>query len=107
MHRPALEGIVEILAMGGGAIDESGAGAAQRAGVADRGAGAVVVETGKRGLDVVLVARGQTEAGDVDQKIFAFRAHRGGQLGHIEGDDAHRQLFGDRGRFCHYNQATR
>ena len=80
MHRAALEGVVEILAMRRGAVDEGGAGAAQRAGVADRRAGPVVVEAGERGLDVVLVARGDAEAGDVDQQVLAFRAHGGGQL---------------------------
>ena len=67
MHRAALEGVVEILAMRGGAVDEGGAGRAQRAGMADRGARPVVVAAGERGLDVILVARGDAEAGDVDQ----------------------------------------
>ena len=43
MHRPALEGVVEILAVGRGAVDEGGAGRAHGARVADRGAGPVVV----------------------------------------------------------------
>ena len=43
MHRAALEGVVEILAMRRGAVDEGGAGGAQRAGVADRRARPVVV----------------------------------------------------------------
>ena len=50
MHRPALEGVVEILAVRRGAVDEGGAGRAQGARVADRGAGAVVVPAGERGL---------------------------------------------------------
>ena len=49
-------------------------------GMADRGAAAVVVPAGERGLDVVLVARGDAEADDVDQQILAFAAHGGGQL---------------------------
>ena len=53
MHRPALEGVVEILAMRGGAVDQRRAGRAQRAGVADHGAGTVVVAAGERRLDVV------------------------------------------------------
>ena len=48
MHRAALESVVEILAMRGGAVDEGGAGRAQGAGVADRRAGAVVVAAGER-----------------------------------------------------------
>ena len=57
MHRAALEGVVEILAVARGAVDERGARRAQRAGVADRGAGPVVVAAGERRLDVILVAR--------------------------------------------------
>ena len=48
MHRAALEGVVEILAMRRRAVDEGGARRAQRARVADRGAGAVVVPAGER-----------------------------------------------------------
>ena len=44
MHRPALEGVVEILAMRRGAVDEGRAGGAQRARVADHRARAVVVD---------------------------------------------------------------
>ena len=62
MHRAALEGVVEILAMRRGAVDEGGAGRAHGARVADRGAGAVVLPAGERGLDVVVVARGDAEA---------------------------------------------
>ena len=43
MHRPALEGVVEILAVRRRAVDEGGAGRAERARVTDRGARAVVV----------------------------------------------------------------
>ena len=108
MHRPALEGVVEILAMRGGAVDESGAGRTQRAGVADRRAGPVVVAAGERALDVILVARGDAEAGNVDQQILAFRAHGGGQLRRVERDDARGQLFGDRGQIAVIaNQPTR
>ena len=77
MHRAALEGVVEILAVGGGAVDESGAGRAQRAGMADRRAGPVIVAAGERALDIVLVARGDAKPDDVDQQILAFRPHRG------------------------------
>ena len=48
MHRAALEGVVEILAMRRGAVDEGGAGRGHGAGVADRGAGAVVLPAGER-----------------------------------------------------------
>ena len=43
MDRAALESVVEILAMGGGAVDEGSTCRGQRARMADRGAGAVIV----------------------------------------------------------------
>ena len=58
MHGPALERVVEILAMRGGAVHESGAGRTQRALVPDRRAGAVVVAARQCAFDVVLIARG-------------------------------------------------
>ena len=77
MHRPALEGVVEILAVRRGAVDEGRARGAQRARVADRGAGAVVVPAASARLDVVLVARGDAEADHVDQRLLALaRARR-------------------------------
>ena len=48
MHRPALKGVVEILAMRGGAVDESGARRVQRALVPDRRAGTVIVAACER-----------------------------------------------------------
>ncbi len=95
MHRAALEGVVEILAMRRGAVDESGAGRAQRAAVADRRARPVVVEAGKRGFDVILVARGDAKTDHVDQQVLAFGADGGRQRLGIERDDARGELFGD------------
>ena len=43
MHRPALEGVVEILAMRRGAVDEGRPRRGQSAGVADHRARAVIV----------------------------------------------------------------
>ena len=74
MDRAALESIVEILAVAGRAVDEGRAGRAQRSGVPDRRARSVVVEPGKRASDVVLVARGNAEADDIDREIDAFLA---------------------------------
>jgi hypothetical protein len=76
MHRAALEGVVEILAMRRGAVDEGGAGGTQSAGVADRRARTVVVEAGERTSNVVFVARGDTETDHVDEQILAFLPHR-------------------------------
>ena len=58
MHRPALERVVKVLAMRGGAVDEGGARRIQRARVPDRRAGTVVVAARERAFDIVLVARG-------------------------------------------------
>ena len=79
VHRPALERVVEILAVRGGAVDQRGAGRAQRAGMADRGAGAIVVAAGERRLDVVLVARGEAETDHVDQQVLALRSQAAGR----------------------------
>ena len=72
MDRPALECVVEILAMRGGAVDEGRARGAQLACVPDGGAGPIIV-TGRRArLNVVLIAGGDAEPNDVDQQILAF-----------------------------------
>ena len=73
--------------------------------MADRRAGPVIVEAGERALDVVLVARGEAKADDVDQKILAFAAHGGGQLGSIKAGDGGGQLLGDRRRRVHGRRA--
>ena len=102
MDRAALEGVVEILAMRRGAVDEGRAGRAQRAPVADRGAGPVLVPAGERAADIILVARGDAEADHVDQRLLAFLARGGGQLVGIDRSDAFGQMFGDCdvGKFC-------
>ncbi len=95
MHRSALERVVEILAMRRGAVDEGGAGRAHAPGMADRGAGPIVVPAGERAGDIVLVARGDAEADHVDQQIFAFLPHGGRQARRIERHDAVGQMLGD------------
>ena len=57
MDRPAFKGVVEILAMRRGAVDECGAGSGQRTLVPDRGAGPIIVAALSRTGDVILVAR--------------------------------------------------
>ena len=79
MDRAALEGVVEILAMRRRAVDEGGAGRAQRARVADRRARPVVVPAVERAFDIILVARGDAEADHVDQQILAFRRTAAGR----------------------------
>ncbi len=95
MDGPAFEGVVEILAMGRGAVDEGRAGGRQRAGVPDHGARAVIVGTGQRRLDVVLVARGDTETDDVDQQVLAFAQRLGWQDARLQRRDFICERFGD------------
>ncbi len=102
MNRPAFEGVVEILAMRRRAVDEGGARRAERAGVADRGAGTVIVAAGERALDVVLVARGDAKADHVDQQVLAFAPHRRRQFVGAQRGDAPGKILGNRdgGKFC-------
>jgi hypothetical protein len=72
MHRAALERIVEILAMGGSAVDQGSAGRGQPPPVPDCRAGTIVVAAGQCAADIVLVARGDTQADHVDHQILAF-----------------------------------
>src|SRR5258705_3848090 len=88
MDRAALERIVEVLPMGSRPIDERGAGRAQRAGMADRRARAVVIAGCERALHVAQAAGRETEPHHVDRKIVAFCPHRGRKTLRIDGDDA-------------------
>ena len=88
MHRPALEGVVEVLAMGGRAVDERRAGGAERLRVADGGRRAGVRPGGERGFDVVGAARDDAQADDIDQQPLAGLAHRRRQARRIQGRDA-------------------
>ena len=76
MDRTTFESIVEIFAMRGGAVDESGPCRRQRAPMADRRAGAIIVATCQRACDVVLIARRHAQSDHVDQQILAFARGR-------------------------------
>src|SRR5258705_13698954 len=54
MDRAALESIVEVLPMGSRPVDQRGDGGAQRAGMADRRARAVVIAGCERALHVIM-----------------------------------------------------
>src|SRR6516165_9635343 len=95
MYRAAFEGIVKILAVRSSAVDEGGARGGQCPHMADRSARTLVVNAGECALDVILVARGDTEAGDVDQQVLAFRAHARRQLLGVERGDTLGQKLGD------------
>ena len=102
MHRPAFEGVVEILAMRRGAVDEGGARRAHGARMPDCRAWSLLVEACERRLDVVLVARRDAKTGDVDQQILAFDANGGRQPRGIKRGNARCQLLGDRRSGAHH-----
>ena len=93
MHRAAFKRVVEILAMRGGAVDEGGARRSQRARVTDRRAWAVIVAARQRASDIVLVARGDAEADDIDQQILAFARGRRRQARPASARRSFRQAF--------------
>ena len=94
MDRATFEGVVEILAMDRGAVDQSRCGGGQRARVPDRGARAIVVARREHAFDVVLVARRDGEPDPINQQLLAFAPHR---LRQLKRGDALRQCFGDGG----------
>ncbi len=96
MHRAALEGVVEIFAVGGRAVDERRSDGAERAPMADRGARAVVIASSKRARDIIEAARGQAEADHVDRQVLAFGPYRSRQPSRIDGRDALGKLVGNR-----------
>src|ERR1043166_884399 len=79
VYRTALEGVVEILAVNRGAVDEGRARGGERAGVADRRAGAVVVPAGHGAAHIILVTRDHAEADHIDEQILALAPHGRGQ----------------------------
>ena len=97
MDRAALERIVEILAMDRRAVDQRSRRCRQRARVADRGTRPVVIARGKHGLHIILVARRDGEADDIDQQIFALAPHSIGQARRIERTNLLRQMLGNGG----------
>src|SRR5580700_9609659 len=97
MNRTTFERVVKIFAMDRGTVDESRGGGAEHARVADGGAWAVVIATGKRRFHIVFVARGDGETDHVDQQILTLGPHRIGQACRIERANLLRQMLGDGG----------
>ena len=92
-----LEGVVEILAVDRGAIDERRRGRRQQTVVTDRDARAIVVAGGENGLHVILVACGDREADHVDQQILTLGPDGIRQARHIERTNLLRQMLGNGG----------
>jgi len=97
VHRPALEGVVEVLAMRSGAVDQRGVGRRERRRVADRRARPAGVEPRHHRLHVVGAARGDAQADDVDQQLLHALAHVGGQTVSGERRNGGGELFGNGG----------
>ena len=95
VHRPALEGVVEILAVRGGAVDHRGVFRAEAAGVPDRGAGAAAVDARDQRAHVIGRAGGNAKSRDVDQQVFAARANGAGEAFGRERRNAVGQAFRD------------
>ncbi len=81
VHRAAFEGVVEIFAMGRGAVHESGAGGVERTRMADGGAPALGLPPGERRAHIVGSARGDAQATDVEEELLHRLAHGGREGG--------------------------
>ena len=88
VHGSALEGVVEVLAVGRGAVDEGRTRGAEVLQVADGGRGAGIGPGGERGLHVVGAAGDHAQADDVDEQALAGVADCRRQSRRVEGGDA-------------------
>jgi hypothetical protein len=75
MDRPALESVVEVLAVRRGAVHEGGARGVERAGMADGGAAAVRFPAAQRRAHVVRIARRHAQAGDINDQLLDHLPH--------------------------------
>ena len=80
MHRAALEGVVVILAVRRGAVDQRGAERVEAAGVAERRARAAAIARGERGGDVGLAPRRDAQPGDVHEEMTRRLHGAGGKI---------------------------
>ncbi len=94
VHRSAFEGVVVILAVRGGAVAQRRGGDVEAAGVADERAHAGLRGRAQRGLQVVGVARGHAQAGNIHQDRVAHVRHCGGEGGWHAGE-SRRELLRD------------
>ena len=76
MDRAAFERVVEVFAMRGGAVHKRRAGGIQRARLADGGAVAGRLPAVESGAHVIGIARGDAQAGDIDEELLDDLARR-------------------------------
>ena len=69
MDRTTLEGIVEILPMGGGAVDQRGAETIEAAAMAERRAGTAAIDRRQGGRDIVFTTRGNAQSCHVEKQL--------------------------------------
>src|SRR5262249_13224597 len=79
VHGPALEGVVEVLAVRGRAVDHRGVLRAEPGRVAERRARAAFVDARDQGANVIRAAGGDAKSRDVDQQVLTARAYGRGK----------------------------
>ena len=80
MHRPAVEGVVEILAMGRRAIDQCRGLCRKRLRVPDGRARPAAVDAGDHCFHIIGVTRRHAQTDNIDQQCLGAGAHRLRQL---------------------------
>jgi hypothetical protein len=78
MHGRALEGVVVVLAMGGGAVDQRRPRDVEAAAMAEGGAAPLFGPGPQRRPDIVLIARGDRQADMIQQRVAGGAPHRRG-----------------------------
>ena len=96
MHRAALEGVIEILAMRRRAIDEGCRRCRVPARMPDNGCRPGIAPRRARGCNVISVPRDEAQADHIDQQALGEFMHRVGQPCALQPDDAIGQMLGNR-----------
>ena len=94
VHRAALEGIVVVLAVRRRAIAQRRGGNVEAAGMTDERARTGFCRRAQRGLDVIAVARGHAQSGNIHEHRIAHASHGGGKRWRHIGEGGS-ELFGD------------
>ena len=96
MHRPPFERVVEILAVRRSSVDESGVIGAHCRDMADRGALARRGHAGEAGADIVGIARGNAQPGDIQHQEPHHLGYRRGQTARVDGCSERTDALGKR-----------